>query len=409
MKQKLIVSFLGLLLAAGWVSCSREEKVPEKAAAVVRDVKVEALHASEVDEVYEAVGTVRSKVTSVVSSRATGNILAVHFREGDRVKAGQLLVEIDDREAAARLRRVQAGLLEAEGAVPELERSIKAAEAGRAASAADKTLADSTFHRYEVLFGRGSVSRQEFEESQARSRSRDAEFQRAEETLQALRARREQLQARVEQARAEVSHAQLSAGYNRVLSPLNGRVIAKQAEVGMLAESGVPLLTIEDDGRYRLEALVEESKIGKIRLGEAVRVRIGETEWSGKVGEIGPSADPASRSAIVKIDLIKAGGKESARTLRSGIFGKAAFRTGSRKSLLIPKKALIRRGQLEEVFILDTANLARLRLIKTGESLGDRMEVLSGLREGEWIITDGLERVTDGIKVEPQNHEKGTR
>jgi RND family efflux transporter MFP subunit len=397
--------FLVLMLVVGVSSCGKkEEKSPEKEAAVT-GVKVEIVKASTQDDFYEAVATVRSKTTSVLSSRIMGYILAIHVREGDRVQAGQLLMEIENREAAAQLRKAQAGLREAQEMLRETERLIQASESAKTAAEAEQSLAASTFNRYEALLERKSVSQQEFDEVQARYRGKTAEVERIKEMLRSMQARKEQVLARIDQAKAEISQAQVYVDYGRIQSPLHGIVTRKQAEVGSLAAPGGPLLTLEDDARYRLEAMVEESKLGKIRLGDSVRVTIdalGGQEWTGRVGEVQPTADPASRSSLVKIDLPESMIKKvtPGRILRSGLYGKARFAVGKKEIIAIPHKAIFQRGQLLQVFVVDSSQMARLRLIKTGKIYGDRIEVLSGLGEGEKVIVEGVERVNDGNRIE---------
>ena len=403
MKRIINLVLIGLV-AVGMAACGKkEEPVPEKIR-TVRGAKVETMQTSSVEEVYEAVGTVRSKAASVLSSRITGQILAVHVREGDRVQAGQLLIEIDNRQAVAQVQKAQAGMREAQEMLEEVERNIQAAEAAKVAADANKTLATSTFNRYKTLLERHSVSPQEFEEAQARYRAAIAEADRVEETRRAILAKKEQVLARMEQARAEVNQSNLSVGYAQIASPIEGLVTAKPAEVGAMATPGLPLLTVEDDTHYRLEAAVEESQIGKIRYGTPVRVRIdalGPMEWLGRVAELGSAADPSSRSSIVKVDLPQKGDRARGRQiLRSGLFGKALFSIGQRQVLTLPEKAVMRRGQLQEIYVLDSENIARLRLIQTGKQYDPRVEILAGLREGERVVVEGVEGVTDGSRVE---------
>ena len=403
MRKKITMILIGLVVV-GMVACGKkEETVPEKIR-TVHGPKVEAVQTSSVEEVYEAVGTVRSKVASVLSSRITGQIVSIHVREGDRVQAGQLLMEIDNREAAAQLQKSQAGLRGAQEMLEEVERNIQAAESGKIAAEANRTLAISTFNRYKTLLERRSVSPQEFEEVQAQYQARVAEADRAVETHRALLAKKEQVLAKMEQAKAEVNQSQLSVGYAQIVSPINGVVTAKQAEAGALATPGLPLVTVEDDTHYRLEAVVEESQIGKIRAGATVRVGIdalGSMEWLGRVVEIGPAADPSSRSSIVKVDLPQQADRTRGRQiLRSGLFGKALFSIGQRQALTVPEKVVMVRGQLQEIYVLDSENIARLRLIKTGKPYGQRVEILAGLREGERIVVEGGEAVSDGSRVE---------
>ncbi len=403
MKKKIAMILIGLV-AAGMAACGKKEETRPEQIKTVRNVKVEAVTIVPVEEIYETVGTVRSKTISVLSPKITGYILAVHTREGDQIKPGQLLIEIDNREASAQLKRAQAGVREAEEMLLEIERTAQAFESARKVAEADQALAASTFKRYEPLLKRQSVSQQEFDEVQARYRAKTAEVERAKDMLQSVQAKREQVLARIDQAKAEVAQAQVLADYGRVYSPLRGVVTSKQAEVGALAAPGSPLLTIEDDAHYRLEANVEETTIAKIRLGAPAGVTIdalGAQEWTGRVGEIQPAADPASRSSIVKIDLPENLGKKGpTRVLRSGLFGKARFPIGKTRVILIPQKAVVPQGQLLQVFVVDANSLAHLRLIKTGRGYGDRVEVLSGIREGERIIVEGVEGVRDGSRVE---------
>ena len=404
--KKLALFFLIGFLTIAPSSCGKKEDAakPEKIP-TVKGVVGEVLKASTVEDFYEAVGTVRSKVASVLSSKITGNIVALHVREGDRVKAGQLLIEIDDRDGNAQLRKAQSGLREAQDMVEEVDRNIQAAESAEKAVEADQVLSLSTYNRYKSLLEKKSVSQQEFEQVEARYRSRSAELERAKAQITSLFARREQVLSKIEQAKAEVTTAQIFVGYARIQSPIKGVVAAKQTEVGVLAIPGAPLLTIEDDAHYRLEAVVEESMIRKTRLGDSVGVLIdafGPMEWNGKVVEISPVSDPASRSGIVKISLVPRDRKRrpTPPSLRSGLFGKARFSSGQRTLIAIPAKAMVQRGQLQGVYVVDSTNIARLRLIQAGKSYGERVEVLAGLRDGEQILVEGLEKVQDGCRVE---------
>src|SRR5207253_2269114 len=125
-------------------------------------------------------------------------------------------------------------------------------QSSKQAAEANQALAASTFNRYRALLERRSVSPQEFDEVQAKYRVADAEAERASRMLAALAARKNQVLARIDQAKADVSSAHVFASYARVASPMNGIVIARQAEVGTMASPGSPLITIEDDSHYRL-------------------------------------------------------------------------------------------------------------------------------------------------------------
>jgi len=402
MERRWIVSVICLALMMTF--CGKKEEVAVEKPTIVRDTKIETARSSPVEEGYEAVGTVRSKTTSVLSSKTVGNILAVHVREGDRVQTGQLLIEIDDRDARAQLQKAHAGLREVQEAQEEVDQNIRAAESARDAAEAGNALALATFNRYQALLEEKSVSRQEFDEAEAKHKIAEAELQRAGRMLQALMAKKYQVQAKMDQMKADIASAQVYMGYSRILSPMNGIVISKQAEIGLLASPGVPLLTLEDSLRYRLEVSVEDSMIKRVRLAMPVRVVIdalGPQEFSSRVAEIVPASDPGSRSSTVKIDLSEEKGKSgNPPGLRSGLYGRARFSVGQRQAIQVPQKAILQKGQLVGVFMVDPSNTVHLRLIKTGKPYGDRVEVLAGIEDGDRIIVEGLEKAKEGDRVQ---------
>ena len=142
----------------------------------------------------------------------------------------------------------------------------------------------------------------------------------------------------------------------------------------------------------------------KVRLDTPVRISIdalGPQEFSSRVTEIVPASDPGSRSSTVKIDLFDGkGGAVGQTVLRSGLFGKARFAVGQKQLIKVPQKAILQRGQLTGVFVVDPSNIVRLRLIKTGKQYADQLEVLSGLNDGDRIVVEGIEKVKEGDRVQ---------
>jgi len=386
--------------AALFLSCGSKEDF-SKTAPVPQKVKIEKVQASPVEDTYEAMGTVRSKTISVLSSKVLGRIVSIPVREGDRVKADQLLVEIDDREMKAQLQKSRAGLKEAQYTLDEIERTIRAGEAEKKAAEARLALASSTLDRFKNLFERRSVSSQEFDEVQTKKTAANADADQASERLQALLAKKNQIIARIDQAKADTANAEAFLSHTRILSPIDGIVTTKPADLGQMAAPGTHLLSVEDESRYRLEALVEESRIGRIHLGDTVSVSIdalGQKPMPGQVSEIVPALDPASRSTIIKIDLRA---PDSSALFRSGLFGKVRFNTGTKQVLTVPVQSVLERGQLAFVYVVDPAKIAHMRLIQTGKRYGDRVEILSGLSEGDQVVLEPLSGVNDGAAVEP--------
>lgn len=378
------------------ISCSKKQEALQSAPMV--QARIETLQASAVDDYYEAVGTVRAKDTSVIAAKIMGNIIAVHVHQGDRVHRGQTLIEIESRDAGIQIQKAQAGVREAQDTLDEVDRNIRAAESARAAARANEALASATFGRYQTLLDRHSISPQEFDEVHSRLEVAKAESERSDRMLQAAKARQNQVLARIEQAKADVSNARVYAGYARLTSPIDGIVVAKQANVGSMAAPGAPLLSIENDSHYQVEISVEESQLGRIHLHDQARVEIealGKQEITCPVEEIVPASDPGSRSYIVKVGLPNIAGSQ----MRSGLYGKAQFISGQRQVLAIPQTAITQRGQLVSVFVVDQSGIARLRLIKTGKVFDERVEVLSGLNAGEQIVVSSDASIQDGTRV----------
>jgi multidrug efflux pump subunit AcrA (membrane-fusion protein) len=377
-KMSLAIVFVLFLLG-----CSREGEPSREQveAQLVKDVEIKVAQPESVEVFFEAVGTVRSRKTATLSSKVVGTVIAVLVKEGDRVKRGQALIEVDSRDLRAELQGARASLEEAEWA-------IKAAESAISAAKGQRDLAAATFKRYETLVARGSVTPQEYDEVSAKYKVANAELERAEENLGALKAKREQ-------ARARVSYIQTLLAYTTIASPFDGVVTAKIGEVGMIASPGTPLLTVEETSRYRLEAEVGESWLAHARVGSMVSVIIDalKVALSGKIAEIVPAADPQSRTFTVKIDL------PPHPLLRSGLYGKASFPVGKKEVLLVPPEAILQRGQLLGLSVVDKDGAVRLRLVKTGKRYNQKVEILSGLSPGERVIVRGMERVAEGSRV----------
>ncbi len=377
--HNLLLAVLSLFFFLG--ACGKESKPTQQQAEPVRDVEIAPVRAQTVEDSFESVGTVKAIRSAVLSSKTVGTIISVMVKEGERVKKGQILIEIDSRDLQAELQAARAALDEANSAIGAAESTVTSARG-------EKDLAEATFKRYQPLVGKGSVTPHEFDEVSAKQKIADAELNRAEENLRAARARKAA-------ALAKVSSAETLLGYTKILAPFDGVVTAKSGEMGALASPGVPLITVEQSGSYRLEAQVGESSLASVKMNMTVPVALNaiQTELTGKVVEIVPAADPQSRTFTIKIEL------PSHPLLHSGQYGKARFVKGKTTVLLVPSQAVVEQGQLVGLYVADDSGLARLRLVTTGKSYGDKIEILSGLTAGERIVIRGKEKVSDGSRV----------
>jgi RND family efflux transporter MFP subunit len=362
---------LAALSVAALVSlsgCSSERQQATAPRQTVRNVSVLAVQRANVPDLIEAMGTVRTVRTSDLASQVMGNIVDIRVREGDRVQRGQVLAVIDDAQPRAAVERAASALA--------------ATEHQLAAADSDLALAETTLKRYQSLYERKSVSPQEFDEVKARQ--------------QGALARRDMAQADQAQARVALAQAHTTLDYTQIRAPFDGVVTAKKAEAGSLATPGMPILTVEDVRLYRLEATVNEDDLRHVRNGQPVPVlidAIDNAEMQGTVAEIVPAADAATRSFLVKIDL------PANPRLRSGLFGRAEVSRGERPSLLIPRSALVERGQLQGVFVLDQNRVAGLRYVTLGRPAGSEIEVLAGLQDGERVVAKPGELDLNGKRI----------
>jgi RND family efflux transporter MFP subunit len=373
MKLPLSGSWAFLLIASTWtfVGCSGERETVNAAPETVSNVSVMTAQVANIPDVVAAVGTVRAAETSYLAAQMMGNIVEIRVHEGDRIQRGQVLAVLDEAQPRAALDRATAADVAAQQEIT--------------ASDSDFTLAEATFKRYQTLYDKKSVSPQEFDEVKAR--------------YQAAQARRDMARAGQAQAKAALQQARISLGYTHILAPFDGIVTEKKADVGALASPGMPIFTVEGLRRFRLEATVNEGDLRYIRMGEQVLVLIdalGDKELKGRVVEIVPAADPASRSFLVKIEV------PSDPALRSGLFGRAHFSRGKRSALLIPRAAVVERGQLQGIYVLDQNKIASLRYITLDKPSAAQVEVLAGLQAGEMLVADPGNRELSGKKIEPR-------
>lgn len=316
---------------------------------VVTGITMTEVQPTQVDEYYETSGTVKAKTISVIASRVMGTITSVKVKEGDRVHAGQILMTIDDRDIAQR---------------------VKAAEKAVEAAKQNKSLSDITYQRYKRLHDEKAISQQEIDQIETQKKVADIEY---------------------EKARAMLAEAQVHYGFTRITAPISGVVTEKKIELGSMAVPGIPILTVEDNSHFRIEANVDERLSGKLKIGMPVDVIIDSVgqKTKGRISEIIPAVDPMSRTFLIKVDL-------KMPSLKTGIYGKVLIPEGKKEAILVPQKAIVEKGQLVGVYVVDKQGVITYRLIKAGKKYGEQIEVLSGLSGGEKIIIDGIEKAVDG-------------
>ena len=336
MKALTIIALAAASLLAG---CKKEKPVIAEAALPVATVRAALAKAGSHRATEEVIGTVRPKLSATVEAKVSGRIEQMRAVPGKPVKAGDLLAQLDVREIQARVDQAKATLQQA----------------------------DRDLGRFKTLLEQKTVTQSEYDAMEARQRI----------------------------AKGGLTEAETLLDHTRVVAPFDGIITRKLADVGDLAAPGKPLCEIEKPGEWRLEADVPEALIDHVQVGAKMAVRAASltNELEGAVSEIAPSSDPASRTFLVKLDLPTVPG------LRAGQFGRVAVPVGESSVLRVPASAVIQRGQLEIAFVM-AGQRAQLRLVKTGKRFGSELEIVSGIADGETVITEGVAQLRDGQPVQ---------
>jgi RND family efflux transporter MFP subunit len=318
---------------------------------------------------------VQARTTAAIAARILAPVRDVLVSPGDRVRKGQPLIMLASADLAAAARAARSSALAAEQGARAAAGELRAAEAGL-------VLARASHERIAGLQARRSATAQELDDAIAALRS-------AEARVAAASARVSQAGSAVESAAAASDQANTAESFATIAAPFDGIVTAKMVEPGNMALPGQALLRVEDVREFRLEVRVDESRVGQVRTGDRVPVLLGSgsLQVTGTVAEVSRAVDADARAFLVKIVLPDADG------LRSGEFGRARFSGPSRPALTIPVSAVVRRGQLTSVFVVEEGR-ARVRLVSLSES-----EVLAGLTESEVVILAPPAVLTDGRRV----------
>lgn len=351
--MKYVFSLIALVM---FLSCGGQKEQPAASNSAPARVLVAPVQRSNVGGGKLFTGTVEAARRVTISTRMSGWIAEIPVEKGQRVGRGDLLIRLRDAEVKAR---------------------VAQADAAIAAARAQFDNAQTNLKRIETLFKEKAATRKELDDMRT-----------AFETARAnLEAAQQQKQAALEML-----------AYTEIRSPIDGVVTRRLAEPGDLANPGQPLLVVEDTRQIKVVATVPETAVQLVEAGSPVQVQIpsaGSAWLDGRIARLVPGADPQTRQFHLEVLLANPGGE-----IQSGVFARVKLPTSAEAALLMPRKALFRRGQLEGVYTVQDST-ARLRWIRTGRAEGSLVEVLSGLEEGELVVLEPGQQIRDGQPVVP--------
>jgi len=388
-----VFGLAGLLWLGSRLASHKPSAAAENRPVLTANVSREVVRRQPYPRVWRIAGTLRPREVANLSAEVTARVTSVAVRLGDSVRAGQRLVTLDAALPTAGLATSQAEVEALKNATEAIRRRIEAAEANVRGARAERDLAQTIYERQEKLFATGDVPRQNRDIAEGRLKAAEAAVEAAERRLAAEQAELVRAQAQVAVGQQRRREAETQVAQTRIVAPFAGRIAARLVDPGALAAPGVPLLVLESVGPLRAVAEVEAEPAAALRLGQTLRIELpGGEVVDGTLVEQSPAADPVTRTVTIKVEL-----PPSAKA-SSGMFVRVLIPRDIRDVLTVPAAAVAEQGGLQSVFVVDAAGIVRRRIITVGERLDGRVEVLTGLREGETVVF-GHAELRDGVKL----------
>ncbi len=335
-----IALLAGLVAVALTSSCRREPATAAEVALPTVRVQVAAVQRVSLPVIFETTGTVRAVQRATVAARLSGTIATLSLRLGDTVRAGDVLLTISAADVSARVVQVRAQLAQVERELTR-ERGLLATGAGTKDNV--KLLED-----------------------------------------------------RLAQTQASLREAETLLDYATVRAPFNGTIARKHVEAGDFASAGAPLVQIDGRDAFEIEVGLPESLAAPLAVGNTLQVETmpGGLRFHATIAEISSASDSVARSRTAKLTV------PTGTQVSPGQFSRVFLPGGSTAALLVPSGAVVRFGQMERVFAVGDRNRASLRLVRTGATRGDQMEIVSGLDAADRVVIAPPASLHDGQPIE---------
>lgn len=386
-----VLALIGIIVVvAGWVAIQKLRGKPAESIAVQRGELVQSVVVT---------GRVSNESRVTVGSVITARVRAVPLREGAKVKAGDLLIQLEDTEQRAAAAQADAALLSAEARLqsqaemttPMAEQQLQQARANAAAAQRER-------ERRESLFKQGFIGQAQLDEARraddvARAQLRSAE---AQATANIRGAERVTAEVRVTEARAAAELARARLAQTRIVAPADALVLERLAEPGQIVQPGTRLMTLSIAGPVQLIAQVDEKYLAQLAVGQTASVSADAypgQRFAAKVQSVSPTVDTQRGSVEVKFAVA-----EPPAYLRNDMTLSIEVETGRRKNVLAVPSAQVLNGEQPGVLVVNDGKVER-RAIKAGLRTLTAVEVVEGLKEGDVVLLDAT--LAPGARVRP--------
>lgn len=380
---------LALVLGTSLTGCGSEAPVEEP---TVRAIPVEVTEVvkGSVTVTDTVTGSLNPAVEVPVVPKLGGKIARVAVSVGDRVQAGDLLVQLDTGDIEAQVRQAEAAVEAARTGLANAEAKIPNA---LAIAQANYDAAKSAYDRMEYLYQEGGISEQQLEGARTQlevATAQLADAKNASLQLDTLKAQLKQAEAAYDMARTQLNNATITA-------PVSGTVTAVHMDPGQMAGPSTPLVTVAQLDPIVAVFSLTESQVGKLNAGDRVSVLVkaaGEEPWQGQVSEVAPSADPRTRTYLVKVELPNGDG-----ILKGGMTAQVGLALDSiEDAVVVPVNSIVTKGNRQNIYLLEGETVRECPVEILLQS--DELAAISGEVEvGAKVVVAGQNLLQDGTLV----------
>ena len=410
---KLIAVALLLVVAAVvFAACGRSnangrtEATPAATAPAAVEVTTAAAIKRDLPRFFEATGSLAGDQQTDVAPQTAGKVVAVGVEIGSPVRRGQILVRLDESELKLRVDQAQTQVEQAKAAVRQAEEKIglrpnQAFDPNRVAevAAAKVTLdlAEKNLVRAEKLIESGDVSRSFYDDARARrdqlKEQYDVQLAQARQNFAGVQVAR----TNVANAEAALALARKNLSYANIPSPIDGFVSERTADLGEYVSPQQKVATVVRTNPLRIRIDIPEQAIPEVQVGQSVSITTSawpDRNFSGRVARIAPNVSATSRTLTVEAEIENSGG-----ALKPGQFATVRIlQPRADPAVLVPSRSVLTQAGVSRVFVIKDGH-AEQRLVQTGQSEGDLIEIKNGVAADEQVATSNLEMLSDGITV----------
>jgi RND family efflux transporter MFP subunit len=316
------------------------------------------------------VGNLIGEQTVDVAPKTSGRVESIRVQLGDRVRRNQVLAKIEDREIVEQVRQAVASQEVSKATIRQREADLRVAEVN--------------FERSKNLYGRQLLAKQALDDAESR-------YLAAQAQLDLSKAQQTQTDARLEELRINLQNTS-------VISPVDGFVGKRNVDAGAMVSQNSPIASVVDISRLRMVANVVEKDLRMVSVGDLADVEVdaypGET-FRGRIARIAPVLDPSTRTASMEVEVPNASFK-----LKPGMYARVNLTVEDRKDVLVaPKNAVIDFESKRGVWVPSAENRAQFIAVELGIEDTDRVEIKSGLKEGDKIVTTGAAAVRNNDQL----------